>query len=130
MSFQPNASFDFSNAVVVITGAAAGIGRQAAEQFAAAGATLVLLDRSESIADVASSLGAPHTGWVADISDAESVTAAANEILSLFGHVDILVNNAGAIPGGSLDDVDEAAWRAGWDLKVFGYVGLTRLAAD
>jgi NAD(P)-dependent dehydrogenase (short-subunit alcohol dehydrogenase family) len=76
MSFQPNASYDFSSAVVVITGAAAGIGRQAAEQFAAAGATLALLDRSESIADVASSLGAAHRGWVADISDAASVNNA------------------------------------------------------
>jgi NAD(P)-dependent dehydrogenase (short-subunit alcohol dehydrogenase family) len=110
MSFQPNASYDFSNAVVVITGAAAGIGRQAAEQFAAAGATLVLLDRSESIADVASSLGAPHTGWVADISDAESVTAAANEILSLFGHVDILVNNAGIGPLAPAENFPRETW--------------------
>ena len=37
------------------------------------------------------------------------------------------MNNAGAIPGGTLDDVEEPAWRAGWDLKLYGYVGLTRL---
>ena len=36
------------------------------------------------------------------------------------GSVDILVNNAGAIPSGSLWDVDEEAWRKGWDLKVMG----------
>ncbi len=40
--------------------------------------------------------------------------------------VDVLVNNAGDIPAGSIDDVDDAAWRAGWDLKVFGYISLTR----
>jgi len=40
--------------------------------------------------------------------------------------VDILINNAGDIPAGAIDDVEDAAWRAGWDLKVFGYVGLTR----
>ena len=40
--------------------------------------------------------------------------------------VDILVNNAGDIPAGAIDDVEDSAWRAGWDLKVFGYVGLTR----
>lgn len=42
------------------------------------------------------------------------------------GAVDILVNNAGAIPQGGLLDVDDAAWRAAWDLKVFGFIGLTR----
>jgi NAD(P)-dependent dehydrogenase (short-subunit alcohol dehydrogenase family) len=47
-------------------------------------------------------------------------------LMSACGEVDVLVNNAGAIPGGSLEDVDEAAWRAGWDLKVLGYVDLTR----
>jgi NAD(P)-dependent dehydrogenase (short-subunit alcohol dehydrogenase family) len=40
--------------------------------------------------------------------------------------VDILVNNAGDIPGGSVLDIDEAQWRHAWDLKVFGYVNMTR----
>ena len=40
--------------------------------------------------------------------------------------IDILVNNAGDIPGGSIDKIDEAAWRHAWELKVFGYINLTR----
>ena len=40
--------------------------------------------------------------------------------------VDILVNNAGAIPSGSMDAVDDDAWRAGWELKVFGYIAMCR----
>jgi hypothetical protein len=40
--------------------------------------------------------------------------------------VDILVNNAGAIPGGDLERVNEEVWREAWDLKVFGYVNMTR----
>jgi len=36
------------------------------------------------------------------------------------------VNNAGAIPGGDLLKVDEETWRKAWDLKVFGYINLTR----
>ncbi len=40
------------------------------------------------------------------------------------GPVDILVNNAGDIPAGSLEVVDDAAWRKGFDLKVFGYITL------
>jgi NAD(P)-dependent dehydrogenase (short-subunit alcohol dehydrogenase family) len=102
MSFKPNASYDFSDAVVVITGAAAGIGRQVAEQFAAAGATLALIDRSESIVDIASNLGEVHRGWIADISDPESVAATANKILSQFNRVDILVNNAVNLRGAFL----------------------------
>jgi len=39
----------------------------------------------------------------------------------------VLVNNAGAIPGGNLWDVDEAKWRVGWELKVFGYINMTRV---
>jgi hypothetical protein len=39
---------------------------------------------------------------------------------------EILINNAGAIPGGNIDTVDEARWREAWDLKVFGYVNMTR----
>jgi len=42
------------------------------------------------------------------------------------GDVDVLVNNAGAIPGGDLWQVDEDAWREGWEVKVFGYIDLCR----
>ena len=41
--------------------------------------------------------------------------------------VDILVNNAGDIPTGTLATIDTATWRKAWDLKVFGYVDLTRI---
>src|SRR4029078_3723571 len=39
---------------------------------------------------------------------------------------DILVNNAGAIPGGRLSEIDDTRWRQSWDLKVFGYITLSR----
>ena len=42
------------------------------------------------------------------------------------GAIDILVNNAGAIPPGNLLAVDDAALRAAWDLKVFGFISLCR----
>jgi NAD(P)-dependent dehydrogenase (short-subunit alcohol dehydrogenase family) len=47
-------------------------------------------------------------------------------VLAAAGEVDILVNNAGAIPGGGLDAIDDARWRASWELKLFGYINLTR----
>jgi NAD(P)-dependent dehydrogenase (short-subunit alcohol dehydrogenase family) len=40
--------------------------------------------------------------------------------------IDILVNNAGDIPSGSLDTIEEPTWRHAWELKVFGYINLTR----
>jgi NAD(P)-dependent dehydrogenase (short-subunit alcohol dehydrogenase family) len=51
---------------------------------------------------------------------------AAEELAAWAGDLDILVNNAGAIPGGDLLKVDEETWRKAWDLKVFGYINLTR----
>ena len=43
------------------------------------------------------------------------------------GEVQILVNNAGAIPSGVLSEIDEDAWRQGWELKVMGYINLCRI---
>ena len=42
------------------------------------------------------------------------------------GPVDILINNAGDVPSGGVLEIDEDRWRKAWDLKVFGYINLTR----
>jgi NAD(P)-dependent dehydrogenase (short-subunit alcohol dehydrogenase family) len=47
-------------------------------------------------------------------------------VCETFPDVDVVVNNAGSIPLGSIDQVDEEAWRQAWDLKVHGYIDLTR----
>jgi 3-oxoacyl-[acyl-carrier protein] reductase len=39
---------------------------------------------------------------------------------------EILINNAGAIPRGTIAEIDEVRWRQAWDLKVFGYINMTR----
>jgi len=57
-----------------------------------------------------------------DLSDSKSVDILAAEC----PETDLLVNNAGAIPRGNIAKVDEARWRTVWDLKVFGYVNMTR----
>ena len=59
---------------------------------------------------------------VADLSQHSEVERVAAEA----GRIDVLVNCAGAIPPGGLVEVDNATWRRAWDLKVFGYIGLTR----
>jgi NAD(P)-dependent dehydrogenase (short-subunit alcohol dehydrogenase family) len=113
---------------VLITGASKGIGAAAAEAFAEEGCDLRLAARNvEQMQALADRLRSSHQIDVAvhgvDLrkpDDLASLAAAASDI-------DILVNNAGDIPGGSLDKIDEPTWRHAWDLKVFGFINLTRL---
>jgi len=112
----------------LITGASKGIGLGIAKWFAGEGVNLGLVARSrdrldEAAGDVRKSAQVDVRALAADLSDA----ATRRLVFEAFADVDILINNAGAIPGGSIEDVDEAAWRAGWDLKVFGYIDFTRL---
>ncbi|MGK8208423.1 hypothetical protein ACRS8P_00915 [Burkholderia cenocepacia] len=61
---------------------------------------------------------------------AEKLDLLASELRDAHGvNVGVLaldMTRAGAIPGGTLWDVDEDAWRKGWKLKVFGYINTTR----
>ena len=97
----------------LVTGASKGIGRACVEVLEAEGCTV--LGVSRSIAP------GPKTRQ-ADLSQ----RGVAEEVAAWAGELDILVNNAGAIPGGDLLKVDEETWRKAWDLKVFGYINLTR----
>jgi NAD(P)-dependent dehydrogenase (short-subunit alcohol dehydrogenase family) len=111
----------------LVTGASKGIGLAVAQWFAREGVHVCLVARSADAlegesASIRQTTGVDARTLAADLADA----AARERVYRTFPDIDILVNNAGAIPGGSIHDVDEPAWRAGWDLKVFGYVGLTR----
>jgi NAD(P)-dependent dehydrogenase (short-subunit alcohol dehydrogenase family) len=119
---------DLAGKRVLITGASQGIGEGLAHAFAAEGARPHLVARSaDRLAALAETLKREHgveAGvTAADLGAIEGIERAVEEA----GAIDILVNNAGAIPSGTLFDVDEAAWRKGWDLKVFGYVNMCRL---
>ena len=98
---------------VLVTGASKGIGRACVEVLSGEGC--MVLGASRTIAAGAQSRPA-------DL----SARGAAEELAAWAGDIDILVNNAGAIPGGDLQGVDEDTWRRAWDLKVFGYINLTR----
>jgi 3-oxoacyl-[acyl-carrier protein] reductase len=116
-----------SGRTALVTGSSKGIGLSVAQWFAREGVHVCLVarsaDRLEREAAAIRATGVTVQTLAADLADA----AARGRVAAAFPEVDILVNNAGAIPGGSIDDVDEPAWRTGWDLKVYGYIGLTRL---
>lgn len=89
-------SFDFSQKVVLVTGASRGIGREIAQSFADNGATVIGTATSERGADnISQYLGDNGRGLVLNVTDADSIAALFDTIKSDFGGVDILVNNAG-----------------------------------
>ena len=111
----------------LVTGASKGIGRAIALQLAQEGVDVAITARSEKqLESVRSEIAAraPVTVRVfpLDLSMGRSAEVLAAEC----ANVDILVNNAGAIPRGRIDEIDEQRWRTAWDLKVFGYINMTR----
>lgn len=112
---------------VLITGASQGIGEGLALAFAREGCDLRLVARSAEKLLAVAERAKGECGVRADILPMDMAVPGAVSQVAQFGDgVDILVNNAGSIPGGSLWNIDEAQWRAGWELKVFGYINLTR----
>lgn len=112
---------------VLITGASRGIGHASALIFAEEGCSLHLAARSgEELESLRKEILAKHKVKVdlhpGDLSTTESMM----KLAKACGNVDVLLNNAGDIPAGTLEGLTDAEWRRGFDLKVFGYINLTR----
>jgi NAD(P)-dependent dehydrogenase (short-subunit alcohol dehydrogenase family) len=111
----------------LITGASKGIGRATALTMAAEGCSLHLAARSgKELEQLQKDIRAQHRVQVdlhpGDLSTTQSMVALAQAV----GEVDILINNAGDIPAGTIEALTDADWRRGFDLKLFGYISLTR----
>lgn len=87
-------AWDFSGRTVIVTGAAQGIGRGVAERFAAAQATVVMVDVDADRLDAAAS-EVGGVGIAADVGDSEQVEAVVADALRRTGGIDVLFNNAG-----------------------------------
>jgi len=85
--------------VVVITGAASGMGRATANLFADEGAKVAAIDINDeplaAVVDTITADGGDARGWVLDLSDGDAIAPVIDEIAAHFGGIDILVNNAG-----------------------------------
>ncbi len=113
--------------IALITGGSKGIGFACAEALAAEGCHVHIAARTA--ADLALAQEKLCARYSVEVTTHEADVSSNKAILQLvrdFGTVDILVNNAGAIPRRALLDIDDAEWRAAWDLKVYGSINLSR----
>jgi len=105
---------NFTGRVIVITGAAKGIGRAMAQQFALRGGKAVLLDIDTEAAEQAAQTIQQHGGdalpLFADVADSATLSQAAIDVHKVYGRTDILCCNAGIYPQAFLETMTEADW--------------------
>jgi len=118
------------NQIAVVTGAGRGIGRAIALKFAAEGADVVCVSRtqenSDKVATEVRALGRKAWAFAVDVADSGAVNAAAEKILAEAGRVDILVNNAGVTRDGLLMRMSDADWDAVLDTNLKGTFLVTK----
>lgn len=114
----------FAAKTVFVTGAAKGIGRATAEQFACAGASVALFDRDG--AEVASAAAALHTNGAralaltGDVAARSDVDRAIDRCLAEFGGLDVLVSNAGIHFARAVDEYTDEEWARIIDVNLTG----------
>jgi NAD(P)-dependent dehydrogenase (short-subunit alcohol dehydrogenase family) len=131
---DPQARFDLSGKVAIVTGASRGIGEAIALTFAQAGARLVLSSRKQEGLDaVAAKIreqGGQALALAAHIGDTEAVNALVARAVEQFGGLDIAVNNAATNPHfGPLLTADEGQWQKILDVNVMGYFRVAKAVA-
>ena len=114
MTGQPGAARRFDGRVAIVSGGAQGIGAATARRLAAEGAVVAVLDRNAAgAADTAAGIaadGGEAFGLGCDVSSADSVTAAVEDVTGRHGRIDVLVNNAGVTRDNLLFKMDEQDW--------------------
>ncbi|MFL4490807.1 SDR family oxidoreductase [Streptomyces sp. VTCC 41912] len=117
----------FGGQLVLVTGAASGIGRATAFAFAEAGARIVAVDRDAEgaarTAEMARLIGAPAAwGEAVDVSDEAAMEKLADKVDAEYGTVDVLVNNAGIGLSGAFLDTTTEDWKKVLDVNLWGVI--------
>ncbi len=121
---------EFEGRVVIVTGAASGIGRATARHLARLGAQTVLLDiNSSEVAKTASLImvegGMQPLAVTVDLTDAAAVADAVRTIVKTYGGIDALVSNAGIPAGGKLTELSPEQWRRSMDVNATSHFVIT-----
>ena|SRR5690606_5003105 len=109
---------DLRDRVVMVTGAARGIGAVIAARFAAEGARVVALDLAFPDGEAAD--GPAVEQVVCDVTDPDSVRAAVETVVERHGTIDVLVNNAGIVADSTVVETDWATWQKCFDVNTGG----------
>jgi NAD(P)-dependent dehydrogenase (short-subunit alcohol dehydrogenase family) len=135
----PASARDFSveGRVVIITGAAQGIGRELARQFAAAGAVSVVadlnIDKAEAVVKEIQNAGGRGLAAGVDVSDESSVSAMVDTVIEKLGRVDVLINNASifaTLEKAPFDQIPVAQWERVLKVNITGtYLCVRAVAA-
>jgi NAD(P)-dependent dehydrogenase (short-subunit alcohol dehydrogenase family) len=114
--------FDLTGKVVLITGAAQGIGLGTAKAMHSRGASVALVDLDlEATQRVAASVGERALGLAGDVTEAESLQAAAQATVQRFGGIDVAIANAGISPPAATARVYETGlWEKVIDVNLLG----------
>ena len=117
--------------VVIITGAAGGVGRALLEAFHRDGDVIAAVDLpGTDVAEVTAALGAEHAGFHCDVGSEDEVVSLVTAIERRFGRIDVLVNNAALGPTmAATTDTDVASFRKALSVNLRGPVVLAREAA-
>lgn len=122
----------FGGQLVLVTGAASGIGRATAFAFAESGARIVAVDRDAEgaarTAEMSRLIGAPEAwGETVDVSDEQAMEKLAEKVAGEYGVVDVLVNNAGIGLSGSFLQTSPEDWKRVLDVNLWGVIHGCRL---
>jgi NAD(P)-dependent dehydrogenase (short-subunit alcohol dehydrogenase family) len=114
-------SWDLTGKVVLITGAARGIGAESARRLSAAGAKLSLVGlEPERLAGVAGSLPGEAAWFEADVRDREALAVAVEGTVERFGGIDVVIANAGIATVGTVEGLDPEDWERVIEVNLLG----------
>jgi NAD(P)-dependent dehydrogenase (short-subunit alcohol dehydrogenase family) len=115
--------------VVLITGAASGIGAATALELVAQGGIPVLVDcDAEPLAQMAQRCGPQTLYWVVDVTQLQAMQEVVDKTISKLGRIDILFANAGVAAFGPVAYIDPEAWKRCFEVNVFGVFNTIRAA--